>query len=99
MTRAKAPRLESVWNGHGHKAVVILGVMAEEAGGGRGPGLRGPCMPGSGDIMGLQCPMIMMKLNSNIGPQKACRLLHREGREGAEATIQATASEYHRGDL
>lgn len=96
MARAKAPRLESVWNVHSHKAIVILGVMAEEAGGGRGPG---PCMPGSGDIMGLQCPMIMMKLNSNIGPQKAYRWLHREDREGVEATIQATASEYHRGDL
>lgn len=43
--------------------------------------------------------MIMMKLNSNIGPQKAYRWLHREDREGVEATIQATASEYHRGDL
>lgn len=46
-----------------HKAVVMLGAMTDEA----GPDLRGPCMPGSGDIMGRSC---MMKLNGNIRLQK-----------------------------
>lgn len=32
--------------------------------------LREPCMPGAGDITGLECVMIVRKMNGNIRWQK-----------------------------